>query len=115
MRMSMRSKGGALALRWTEDGRERRLPLPEGVLIRLGRGEDCDAVFAHQTVSRLHAEIYWRDGRLYLRHLSRRSPTWLGGRLVLAETLLKAGDRIHLAIVAIEVIATEAVIDIEEE
>lgn len=113
--MSMRANGSALALRWMEDGREQCLSLPEGVEIKLGRGEDCDAVFAHQTVSRLHARVYWREGRLYLRHLSQRSPTWLDGRLVLAETPLKAGDRIHLAIVAIEVIDTEAVIDIEEE
>ena len=94
-----------LALRWEAEGRSRQLVIPSDRTITLGRDPSCDAVFAHQTVSRCHASVFLREGRAFLRPQSRVSPTWLNGRLVLGDAPLLAGDRLQLAIVAIDVVA----------
>jgi pilus assembly protein CpaF len=93
-----------LALRWVEDEDTRLLPLATDRPLLLGRDPDCDAVFAHQTVSRRHAMVFLREGRAFLRPLSQVSPTWLGGRLVLGDAPLRPGDRMQLAIVAVELV-----------
>ena len=63
--------------------------LPDGVRIpltspvRLGRtGGDPrveKALFTYTRVSRLHAEVAWRDGRLLVRQLSPINPTFVNG------------------------------------
>ena len=102
---SVSGRGPGLALSWSEGETRRLLPLRPGRPLVLGRDADCDGVFAHQTVSRRHAMIYMKDGRAYLRPLSKVSPTWLGGRLVLGDAPLTAGDRLQLAIVSVDLIS----------
>jgi pSer/pThr/pTyr-binding forkhead associated (FHA) protein len=73
-----------------ESGREicvRRLPLT------IGRGEEADLPIADRWVSRLHCEIFERDGALALRDLGSRHGTQVNGEVV-AEARLRPGDKI---------------------
>jgi pSer/pThr/pTyr-binding forkhead associated (FHA) protein len=73
-----------------EGGKEirfRHLPLT------IGRGEEADLPIEDRWVSRLHCEIFERDGALALRDLGSRHGTQVNGELV-AETPLWPGDKI---------------------
>ena len=73
-----------------EGGKEirvRRLPLT------IGRGDEADLPISDRWVSRLHCEIFERNGGLALRDLGSRHGTQVNGELV-AETPLWPGDKI---------------------
>lgn len=79
--------------------REPRLPrlvLPEPSRGRLAVGRDSanDLVLSDSTVSRLHAELRWRDGEWEIADLGSRNGTRVNGwRLVGPETV-RPGDRV---------------------
>src|SRR5215216_6409443 len=50
--------------------------------LRLGRSAECDVVFNHPTVSRLHAGINEVGGRFYIVNLSGSNATTINGRVV---------------------------------
>lgn len=76
------------------DGIERRVQL-EARPIGIGRGEDNDLVVADPLLSRHHARIVPRNGRLVLSDLASRNGTRVNGRAV-KEAVLGAGDRVEL-------------------
>ena len=83
-----------LALCWSEDGEDIILPIPQTGVISIGRDEDCDVILGDATVSRLHAEVYLRDGVAYLRHISTTNATYLNGEIMVGETPLSLGDEL---------------------
>lgn len=102
-----------MRLVWTEDGEERSLALSRGEIATLGRDPDCSARFANGTVSRKHAEIAPREGGWSLRALSRSSPTWQNGALLVGEAPLAAGDVIRLGVVELRAVRDETATDAE--
>jgi pSer/pThr/pTyr-binding forkhead associated (FHA) protein len=75
-----------------------RLPLE---LVRhrpltLGRSRYCDVVVAHDTVSRRHAEIRREGDRCYVTDLGSSNGTWVGGRRVERDRLVRGGDQLLL-------------------
>lgn len=87
------------------DGVDRRLAVgdrPFGI----GRDADNDLVVADPLLSRHHARIVPRNGRLVLGDLASRNGTRVNGRLVL-EAVLGPGDRVELGGTIIEVLAPE--------
>jgi hypothetical protein len=87
------------------DGVERRLAVgdrPFGI----GRGADNDLVVADPLLSRHHARIVPRNGRLVLGDLASRNGTRVNGRVVL-EAVLGAGDRVELGGTIVEVLPPE--------
>src|ERR1051325_2191234 len=64
--------------------------------ITIGRGPNCDVRINHPTVSRLHAELSWADGRLLLTHLSAVNPTLVNGTPARGSTPLQTGDLIEI-------------------
>jgi hypothetical protein len=87
------------------DGTERRLPV-EGRPLAIGRGADNDLVVADPLLSRHHARIVPRNGRLVLSDLASRNGTRVNGRAVL-EAVLGAGDRIELGGTTVDVFPPE--------
>jgi hypothetical protein len=79
-------------------GRPARLPaldtLAAGRLL-LGRSSSCQLVFADDTVSRRHAELFLDGGRWLLRDLGSANGTWVNGRRVV-EAEVRPGDVVHL-------------------
>lgn len=87
------------------DGVERRLPI-EGRPFGIGRGDDNELVLADALLSRHHARIVPRNGRLVLNDLASRNGTRVNGRTV-REAVLGAGDRIELGATVIDVLPPE--------
>lgn len=94
---------GALALEWVEGGTTRRIVLPEVGTLKLGRDPESDVIFDELSVSRHHAQIVCGPRGPNLRHVSRRSPTWLNGRLIIDEAPIAAGDVIRLSTVEMHI------------
>lgn len=84
------------------DGIERRVAV-EGRPLGIGRGEDNDLVVADSLLSRHHARIVPRNGRLVLSDLASRNGTRVNGRAVL-EAVLGAGDRVELGETIVDVL-----------
>jgi hypothetical protein len=84
------------------DGIERRLRL-EARPIGIGRGADNDLVVADPLLSRHHARIVPRNGRLVLRDLASRNGTRVNGRAV-TEAVLGASDRVELGGTIIDIL-----------
>ena len=84
------------------DGTERRLRL-EARPIGIGRGDDNDLVVADPLLSRHHARIVPRNGRLVLRDLASRNGTRVNGRAV-TEAVLGASDRVELGGTIIDIL-----------
>jgi hypothetical protein len=87
------------------DGVERRFPV-EGRSLGIGRGADNDVVVADALLSRHHARIAPRNGRLVLSDLASRNGTRVNGRAV-PEAVLGAGDRVELGGTIVDVLPPE--------
>lgn len=94
-----------------------RLQLPDGKeyqctrqTVSVGRSAECDIVFSSsRTISRRHAEIYFREGVWYIRDTNSVNGTEVNGRKLppMEECALDVGDRIRLAPdVTLEVLPT---------
>jgi hypothetical protein len=88
------------------DGVERRVAV-EGRPLGIGRGSDNDLMVADPLLSRHHARIVPRNGRLVLSDLASRNGTRVNGRAVL-EVVLGAGDRVELGGTIVDVLPPEA-------
>jgi hypothetical protein len=88
------------------DGIELRVPL-EARPFGLGRGDDNDLVVSDPLLSRHHARIVPRNGRLVLRDLASRNGTRVNGRAVM-EAVLGAGDRVEMGGTTIDVLPPDA-------
>ena len=87
------------------DGSERRVPV-ESRPIGIGRGEDNELVVADALLSRHHARIVPRNGRLVLSDLASRNGTRVNGRAI-HEAVLGAGDRVELGGTVVDVLPAE--------
>jgi class 3 adenylate cyclase len=75
---------------------EERYPLGHGKTT-IGRAPNCDVQINMPTVSRLHAELNWADGRLMLTHWSAVNHTLVNGIPVREMVALRTGDLIEIA------------------
>ncbi len=64
--------------------------------IVIGRSRSCDLRLRSDTVSRLHAVITRRGGRLFLEDMGSSNGTFLNGKLLHGEQPLQAGDIVRL-------------------
>ncbi len=94
-----------LAITTTEGDRSRVWPL-EGAAARIGRDRSNAVQIRSGTVSREHAEIYERGGRVFLRDLNSRNGTWVNGVPVHRPVPIRIGDSIQLGRVSL--LLTEA-------
>lgn len=85
-------------------------------VIRIGRSmADCDVVLADKRVSRIHAEIFFKQDKytFYLRNLTsqrqaRPNPIWANGQTIInREVALSAQTQIKLGQVLLNVLTTD--------
>jgi FHA domain/Domain of unknown function (DUF1707) len=94
----------AFSLRMREAWRIERLPkllLPEPgpYPLRIGRDLACGLRIAHDSVSRVHAELR-REGELWvLRDLGSMNGTWINGRRLAGATVVRPGDQVRFGTV----------------
>jgi pSer/pThr/pTyr-binding forkhead associated (FHA) protein len=74
-----------------DQGRE--FPLPKDLELVVGRVSDADLLILDERVSRKHARISTRDGKVVIRDLSSRNGTFVNGQQVTTAEL-KLGDEI---------------------
>jgi NADPH-dependent 2,4-dienoyl-CoA reductase/sulfur reductase-like enzyme len=79
---------------WLE-GAGQRWALRASVMA-IGRGAGCDILLLENAVSRLHAQITWHGGALWIRDCGSRSGTSVNGRAVSVPHRLAPGDTIHV-------------------
>jgi hypothetical protein len=73
-------------------------PPPASGSFALGRGADCNRVFADRTVSRVHAQLRWVNGGWVLSDLGSMNGTWVNGWRI-SEAWVRDGDRVQLGAV----------------
>ena len=71
-------------------------PVELGERATLGRSQDCDLQIKDVESSRVHAEVFARDGQYHVRDLGSSNGTLLNGTEV-EECVLKHGDRVRLS------------------
>jgi pSer/pThr/pTyr-binding forkhead associated (FHA) protein len=78
----------------------------DGRPLTIGRGSDADVVVADPLVSRRHARLAQRAGRLVLTDLGSTNGTRVNDGVV-KEAVVAAGDRIQLGATRLEIVAPE--------
>src|SRR4051812_46168263 len=78
---------------WFLEMDERRIDLREGE-VTLGRSRGCGVVLRDPSVSRGHALLSMRQGRVTLQDLRSSNGTYVNGKRLEKETTLEAGDRL---------------------
>lgn len=77
-----------------KDGERREFPVKEGG-VTVGRRQDCHLRVPTRDVSRRHCELVVAKGSVAVRDLGSSNGTFVNGKRV-AETTLKAGDRLKI-------------------
>jgi pSer/pThr/pTyr-binding forkhead associated (FHA) protein/uncharacterized RDD family membrane protein YckC len=91
--------GGAHRYVLVVDGRE--IELSEGE-VTLGRSRSSTVRVDHESVSRSHALIAFSNGTAVLKDLNSSNGTFVAGRRILNETILRSGDRLQVGAAVIE-------------
>jgi pSer/pThr/pTyr-binding forkhead associated (FHA) protein/uncharacterized RDD family membrane protein YckC len=91
--------GGAHRYVLVVDGRE--IELSEGE-VTLGRSRSCTVRVDHESVSRSHALLTFARGTAVLKDLNSSNGTFVAGRRILNETILRSGDRLQVGAAVLE-------------
>ncbi|MHB8799838.1 MAG: FHA domain-containing protein [Thermoanaerobaculia bacterium] len=81
------------------DGREVDLSAGE---VTLGRSRSSTVRVDHESVSRSHALLTLSNGKAALKDLNSSNGTFVAGRRILNETILRSGDRLQLGAAVLE-------------
>lgn len=81
------------------DGRE--IELADGE-VTLGRSRSSTIRVDHESVSRSHALLTFSNGTAVLKDLNSSNGTFVAGRRLLNETILRSGDRVQLGAAVVE-------------
>jgi hypothetical protein len=94
-------------LRVHAPGRPARDVAMDGHPVTIGRASDADVVIADPLVSRRHARLAPRGGRLVLEDLGSTNGTRVNDQVV-KEAVVAPGDRIHVGATRIEIVVPSA-------
>jgi len=101
-------------LSYSENGVSKRFDVPAGEAV-MGRALSCALVLADASVSRTHASLMVRDGKLYVQDLGSRFGTFKNDVLVTAQIELLPGDRLMLGKLRLDVDGPpEAAVSLDE-
>jgi uncharacterized RDD family membrane protein YckC len=80
------------------EGKE--IEIGDGIYI-LGRSKDCDIKFQNESVSRKHARLAIIKDKIFVEDLGSSNGSFLNGKLIRGETLVKPEDRLHFGKVVV--------------
>jgi len=85
------------------------------IIGRSSSRKSCDIEFPERQISRRHAEIFYDQGRYFLRDLGSKNGTWLNGQSVAQAMPLQDSDEIQLALcVRLRFIGADATLPLED-
>ena len=88
-------------------------PVELGERATLGRSRECDLQIKDVESSRVHAEVFLRDGQYHVRDLKSSNGTLLNGTNI-DESVLEHGDRIQIGVIVVQFIDDTAETDTPE-
>ena len=88
-------------------------PLELGERATLGRSQECDLQIKDVESSRVHSEVFLRDGDYHVRDLKSSNGTLLNGEKI-DERILTHGDRIQIDAIVVEFIDESAKTDVPD-
>lgn len=77
--------------------------------VLVGHGSQCGLVIEDPSVSSNHAEVFRRDGQVYVRDLNSEHGTMINGQRFEGEAVLQPGDSVMFGVVAFVLNGTELV------
>lgn len=80
------------------EGKE--IELEDGIYI-LGRSKECDIRFQNESVSRKHARLAIMKDKLFVEDLGSSNGSFINGKLIREETIVKPEDRLHFGKVVV--------------
>jgi hypothetical protein len=90
------------------------LDKPSVIIGRASSKETCDVALPERQISRRHAEIFWDQGRFFLRDLGSKNGTYLNGSPVEGAQPLQDNDEIQFALcVRARFIGSDATLPLE--
>lgn len=75
---------------------DQQLDLGDRQTLIIGRDPRNDTVIDHPSVSRFHAQIRWKNGSFFIADLNSTNDTFVNGKRVAGEQLLKVDDTIRI-------------------
>ncbi len=87
-------------------GKEVRLPTPKCLI---GRGDDCHLRPKSEGVSRRHCVIITQKGEVLIRDLESKNGTFINGKSIKADYVLKNGDKVQVGPLAFEVLIDHSI------
>jgi len=85
-----------MTIKITSSGSTRERTVGEGTSLSAGRLRDCDICISERDVSRRHATLSCRDGRLFVRDDGSHFGTFVNGLRIQDEREVKAGDEVRI-------------------
>ena len=93
-------------LKGTGAGKEVRIPTPKCLI---GRGEDCHMRPKSEAVSRRHCVIITQKGEALIRDLESKNGTFVNGKTIQRDHVLKTGDKVQVGPLAFEVLIDHSI------
>jgi len=87
-------------------GKEVKIPTPKCLV---GRGEDCHMRPKSEAVSRRHCVILTKRGEVLIRDLESKNGTFVNGKGVEKDVVLKNGDKLQIGPLAFEVLIDHSI------
>ncbi len=104
MAQSESTSPDSFALRCEADG----AITPIGTRLTVGREDDCGLVIKMGVISRLHAQLFTRDGQLWIEDPGSTNGTFINGRRITKATPLTAQDLIGFDAITYRVVPLDA-------
>lgn len=74
--------------------RDISLFIPSSPPVEIGRSEACDVIIDDEQISRKNTELSYRNGKIYVKNISKTNGTMLNGLMIEGERELHSGDTI---------------------
>src|SRR4051812_31598437 len=79
--------------------------------INVGRVQGNDLILAKGNVSKHHARILFRDGRLIVTDLKSSNGTYVNGRKITQATIVRPGDKVYIGDYVLSCSADDMVVE----
>jgi pSer/pThr/pTyr-binding forkhead associated (FHA) protein len=88
-------------LKGSNAGREVKIPTPKCLI---GRSDECHLRPKSEAISRRHCVVFIKDGQVMVRDLGSKNGTYVNGKRVSEDVVVKSGDEVHFGPLGFELV-----------